>query len=175
MNCIDTRLRTEERARPLAGRVALVLGAGGAARAFVFGLIRRGADVVVSSRTTEKAERLARALKARSISWDMRHMVKADVIVNATPIGMHPNVDESPLDLHSLRPNTIVFDTVYNPEQTLLYKQARERQCKVISGVEMFVGQAALQFRIFTGLDAPIEVMHEQLRRATGAARYEGA
>jgi 3-dehydroquinate dehydratase/shikimate dehydrogenase len=174
MNCIDMRLPTEERAKPLAGRVALVLGAGGAARAFIFGLLRRGADVVIAGRTLEKAERLAKALGARSIAWERRHSVKADVIVNATPVGMHPNVDETPFDMHSLRPNMLVFDTVYNPEQTLLYKQARERQCRVISGVEMFIAQAALQYRAFTGNDAPVEVMHDHFRRATGAARHEG-
>jgi 3-dehydroquinate dehydratase/shikimate dehydrogenase len=84
---------------------------------------------------------------------------------------MHPNVDETPFDMHSFRPNTIVFETVYHPEQTLFYKQARDRQCRVISGVEMFVAQAALQFKIFTGQDAPVEAMHESLRRATGAVR----
>jgi 3-dehydroquinate dehydratase/shikimate dehydrogenase len=172
MNCLDLRLKTDDRVKPLAGRVALVLGAGGAARSFVFGLLRRGADVVISSRTPEKALRLAESMRARQIDWERRHLVKADVIVNATPVGMHPNVDESPFDVHSLRPNTIVFETVYNPEQTLFFKQARDRQCRVISGVEMFIAQAALQFKIFTGEDPPVEVMHEQLRRATGAARY---
>ena len=171
MNCLDLRLNTEERSKPLAGRVASVLGAGGVARAFVFGLHRRGADVVVTSRKAEKADRLAKAMKARHVPWERRLGVKADVIVNATPVGMHPNVDETPFDMHSLRPNTIVFETVYNPEQTLFYKQARQRQCRVISGVEMFIAQAALQFRIFTGQDAPVEVMHEQLRRTTGAAQ----
>lgn len=173
MNCLDQRLHTEERAKPLAGRIALVMGAGGAARAFVFGLLRRGADVVISSRTPERSEQLAKAFKARSIAWERRHAVNADVIINATPVGMHPNVNETPYETHALRPNTIVFDTVYHPEQTLLFKQARERQCKVISGVEMFIAQAALQFRHFTNLDAPVEIMHEALRRATGAARYE--
>ena len=125
MNCLDLRLNTEERAKPLAGRMALVLGAGGVARAFVFGLLRRGADVVVSSRTVEKAERFAKAMKARHVPWERRQAVKADVIVNATPMGMHPNVDETPFDMHSLRPNTIVFETVYNPEQTLFYKAGK--------------------------------------------------
>jgi 3-dehydroquinate dehydratase/shikimate dehydrogenase len=66
----------------------------------------------------------------------------------------------------------VVFDTVYNPEQTLLIKQAREKHCVVVTGVDMFVRQAALQFEFFTGEAAPTELMRETLKRATGAIRY---
>lgn len=173
MNVLDAKLGTAERSTPLAGHTALVLGAGGAARAVVFGLVRRGADVVVAGRSATRAAALAKGLDCRSVDWEHRHKVNADVIVNATPVGMHPNVDESPYDMHSLRPGALVFDTVYNPEQTLLYKQARERRCRAISGLEMFVGQAALQFQHFTGEEPPIDLMREQVRRAIGPAKYQ--
>ena len=84
---------------------------------------------------------------------------------------MHPNLDESPFDQMYLKPGMVVFDTIYNPEQTLLIKQARENACEVITGVEMFVGQAAHQFRLFTGEDAPAEMMRQVVRRAISAAK----
>lgn len=172
MNSIDRRLQAGSRRTPLAGHTALVLGAGGAARAIAVGLARRGADVVIAGRTLRRAEKLARAIGCRSVPWEQRHNIKAEVLVNATPVGMHPNVDESPFDMHYLRPNAIVFDTVYNPEQTLLFKEAIQRNCRVISGLEMFIGQAALQFKHFTGLEAPEKLMREQFKRAIGAAKY---
>lgn len=172
MSSLDRVLPDSPAAKPLSGRTALILGAGGAARAVAFGLKRRGANVVVASRTFVKAERLANWLGGRAVDWDHRHSPKADVLVNATPIGMHPNVDESPYDMHYLRPTNIVFDTVYNPEQTLLIKEARQRNCKVISGVDMFIGQAALQYAHFTQRQAPTEVMRQHFKRAIGPAKY---
>ncbi len=173
MASLDERLGTAARKTPLAGHKALVLGAGGAARALVFGLCRRGADVAVASRTLARAEQLAKDLQCRAIPWENRHKFKADVIVNATPIGMHPNMDETPFEPHHLRPNTVVFDSVYNPERTLLLKEAVQRNCKPVSGIEMFVGQAALQFQRFTGMNPPIDAMQESLRRAIGAVKYQ--
>ena len=172
MNCLDERLDTASRRKPLAGHSALILGAGGAARAIAFGLVRRGADVAIASRTQTRAEKMARALGCRSIPWENRHKTKAEVVVNATPVGMHPNVNESPFEMHHFRPNAIVFDSVYNPEHTLFLKDATQRKCRVISGVEMFIGQAALQFRHFTGMDAPMEKLEETFRKAIGAVRY---
>jgi 3-dehydroquinate dehydratase / shikimate dehydrogenase len=156
----------------LAGKMALVLGAGGAAKAIAFGLRQRGADVAIASRTLERAKQLADRLDCRVVDWRSRHGVGAQVLVNCTPVGMHPNVDESPFEKHHLRPSMIVFDTVYNPESTLLVKYAREQSCRVVTGIEMFVRQAALQFSLFTGKDAPMDVMAETLRRAIGPVRY---
>ena len=73
------------------------------------------------------------------------------MVVNCTSVGMHPNVDETPLHPSFLKPGLIVFDTVYTPEQTLLIKEARDRGCHTITGVELFIRQAALQFQHFTG------------------------
>jgi 3-dehydroquinate dehydratase/shikimate dehydrogenase len=171
MECIDSALEIADEDRPLKGHVALVLGAGGVAKAIVFGLARRGAEVVIASRTLGRAEKLAEAFKCRAVDWTGRHNIKADILVNGTPVGMHPNVDETPFAMHYLRPSMVEFDTVYNPEQTLLVKEARQQSCRVITGVEMFVRQAAAQFRLFTGQDAPAERMRDVLKRAIGAAK----
>lgn len=153
-------------------RTALVLGAGGAAKAIGYGLKQLGAKVLITNRTTERAEELAEHLDCGGLSWDRRHEVEPDLLINCTPVGMHPKVDETPFDQARLKQSTIVFDTVYNPENTLLIKDARKKGCVVISGVEMFVRQAALQYERFTGKPAPTDLMREVLKKATGAAKY---
>ncbi len=157
---------------PLKGRRVLMLGAGGVARAIVHGLVKAGSDVVIASRTFIRAEDLAKKMGATAVEWERRHDVRADVIVNGTPIGMHPDVDESPYDKRYLKSSMTVFDTVYNPERTLLIKNAREQNCRTVTGVDMFVRQAGEQFKHFTGHDAPIEVMTEALKKQIQAARY---
>jgi 3-dehydroquinate dehydratase/shikimate dehydrogenase len=157
---------------PLAGKRVLVLGAGGVARPIVFGLKKRGAHVTIASRTQTRAEKLAAAFDAKSVDWDGRHRAPADVLINCTPVGMHPNVDESPIQKTFLKPNMLVFDTVYNPESTLLVKDARSRNCETITGVEMFVRQAQLQFFLFTRQEAPADLMREVLKRAIGPVKY---
>ncbi len=173
MESIDKAVAEENDSKyPLSGKTALILGAGGVARALAYGLKRRNADVVISSRTLERARELAAKNDARAVEWDSRHAIKADVLVNGTPIGMHPNVDETPYECRHLRPSSIVFDTVYNPEQTLLIKEARQQGCKVITGVDMFVLQAAMQFQLFTDHEAPVELMRQEIKRAIGPAKY---
>ncbi|MEX0585779.1 MAG: shikimate dehydrogenase [Pirellulales bacterium] len=154
------------------GKTALVLGAGGAARAIGYGLRRRGMQVVIASRTLDRARDLAAYLGAKAIEWRQRHAASPHILVNCTPVGMHPEVDESPYDKHHLKPSMVVFDTVYNPESTLLVKFAREQSCRVVTGIEMFVRQAGLQFQHFTGREAPLDLMRETLRRAIGPAKF---
>jgi len=156
---------------PLAGKKALVLGAGGVGKALVYGLVRRGASVVVCDGRNDVARQLAARLGCQPVEWTKRHTVTPDVLVNATPVGMHPNVDESPFPKHHLRPAMVVFDAVYNPESTLLIKDARSRNCRVVTGVDMFVRQACLQFKYFTGEDGPAELMREVIRRTIAAAK----
>lgn len=156
----------------LTGKRVLVLGAGGVSRAILYGLQKRGAAAVVASRTRERAETLAKEFGSRAVDWNARHNAEVDVLVNGTPIGMHPNVDETPYHKGHLRPSMVVFDTVYNPESTLLVKEAREHGCRVVTGVEMFVRQAALQFELFTGAEPPSGVMRETLKRAIGPVKF---
>lgn len=146
-----------------AGRVALVLGAGGAAKAIAHGLRQHGAEVLLASRTHQRAAELAASLGCQTIDWDARHEPPFDVLVNCTPLGMYPRVDESPLAAQALRPGMVVFDTVYNPVQTRLLADAARAGCLVVTGLEMFVRQAARQFELFTGQPAPIDVMRAAL------------
>lgn len=154
------------------GKTALVLGGGGVSKAILYALRRREADVLIAARTFDRAVELAERFKCRPIQWYDRLKFDPDIVVNATSIGMHPNVDETPFDRAHLRRGSIVIDTVYNPEQTLLIKHAREQNCRVVTGVDMFVRQAALQFEHFTGQSAPEDAMREELRRVIGAAKY---
>ncbi len=156
----------------LSGKTALVLGAGGAGKAIAYGLIRRGANVVLSDIAPRPANEMAKRFKCRAIDWSARHTVTADLLLNCTPVGMHPNVDETPYDKHHLRPSMIVFDAVYNPENTLLIKHARGRNCKVVTGIEMFVRQACMQFKLFTGEEGPADLMRDVIKRAIGAVKY---
>jgi 3-dehydroquinate dehydratase/shikimate dehydrogenase len=151
---------------PIAGRIALVLGAGGVARAVANALHREGAMVTIANRTSERGAALANEIGCRHVEWNARHSGSYDTVVNCTSVGMHPNVDDSPLHPSFLKPGLLVFDTVYTPEQTLLVKEARERGANVITGVELFIYQAALQFEHFTGRKAPVELFRKVIRRA---------
>jgi 3-dehydroquinate dehydratase/shikimate dehydrogenase len=150
----------------IAGRNILLLGAGGAARAIAHGLHREGGLLIIANRTPERAHELAADVGCRTIDWNARHSVIAEIVINCTSVGMHPNIDESPLHVSFLRPNLVVFDVVYTPESTLLVKEARDRGCHVVTGVDMFVRQAALQFKLFTGQEPPLDVMRKVVRRA---------
>jgi 3-dehydroquinate dehydratase/shikimate dehydrogenase len=150
----------------VASRTALVLGAGGAARALAHALHREGALVTIANRTPEHTQRLAEEVGCRAADWAARHTVVCDLLVNCTSVGMHPHQDESPIHPSFLRSGLIVMDTVYTPETTMLVKEARSRGCVVITGVDMFVRQAALQFQLFTGQDAPVGLMRDVLKHA---------
>ncbi|MEX0936618.1 MAG: shikimate dehydrogenase [Pirellulales bacterium] len=157
---------------PLAGKSALVLGAGGAARAIVYGLRRHDVQTTIASRTRQRADALATRYGARAVDWLSRNKVSADILINCTPVGMHPEVDATPYDKHYLKPSMLVFDTVYNPESTLLIKDAQRHHCHVVTGVQMFVRQASLQYRLFTGRQAPADVMRDVLKRTIGPVKY---
>ena len=152
----------------------LILGAGGVARAIAFGLTRRGAHVTIANRHDERATRLAEEVGCRTVNWSMRASNLADVIINATPVGMHPNVDDTPLPAAAFsRPGMVVFDTIYHPENTMMLKLARERGCQTVTGVDMFLRQAAVQFKLYTGQDAPIDVMVVALKHKLSPLRHE--
>ena len=156
---------------PLKDKKVLVLGAGGVARAVMYGLQRRGAKTTIASRTKSRAQFLADNFDGRCVDWQVRHTM-TDIVVNCTPVGMHPNVDETPFNKSHLKPAMVVFDTVYNPESTLLLKEAKSHGCRTVTGVEMFIRQAALQFLLFTGKEAPEALMRETLKRAIGPVKF---
>jgi 3-dehydroquinate dehydratase/shikimate dehydrogenase len=150
----------------LQSRAVLLLGAGGIARAFAHALHREGALVTIVNRTHERGLKLAEEVGCRALDWGARHSVMSDMVVNCTSVGMHPQVDESPLHPSFLKPGLVVFDTVYTPETTLLVKEARNRNCHVVTGVDIFVRQAAVQFHLFTGQEPPIDLMRKVVKRA---------
>lgn len=172
MNAMLEVLKAPGGEQPLGGRTALVLGAGGVSRALVYGLVENGAEVFVASRTMLRSEQLTEKLGGEPVEWENRYEVKPDIIINGTPVGMHPNVDETPYDAAQLKKGQVIFDTVYNPERTMLVASARARNLQVITGVDMFCRQAALQYEHFVNQPAPIEVMRETIRRAIGPAKY---
>lgn len=145
----------------------LVLGAGGAARAVAHALHRVGAHITIASRTAARAEKLASEIGCKWCDWAARHgVLQCDILINCTPVGMHPNVNDSPIHASFLKPGLTVFDTVYSPERTQLLRDAEARNCGLVSGVEMFIRQAAAQFELFTGLAPDREQMRELLRKA---------
>jgi len=140
-------------------RRALVVGAGGVGRAYVHGLVERGAEVLVADIDAARRDALAAEAGAEAVAQDDLAGVRVHVLMNATPVGMWPKVDATPVPAALLRPDMVVFDAVYNPGETRLLREAAAAGCATISGVEQFVGQAAEQFELWTGKAAPRELM----------------
>ncbi len=155
----------------LAGKSVLMVGAGGTARAISFTLARNTTPAELSILDIDEAtlRKLAADLEAgtdavvkSAASSDQslaEAMETAELVIHCTPVGMHPNVDASLIPPELFRPGQVVFDVVYTPLETKLLADAKSRGLETISGVEMFVNQAALQFEHFTGVEAPVEVM----------------
>jgi 3-dehydroquinate dehydratase/shikimate dehydrogenase len=171
-------VRPLEQRLALEGARVLVLGAGGAARAAVFGLKERGSEVFILNRSAAPAQKLARQAKARTLKRPDLKKLTFDVIVNATPVGM-ANPRETPLNEIEIHAK-YVFDMVYDPSETRFLKAAKDRGAQIIPGIEMFVHQAARQFEIWTGKPAPWDDMLRvvtialQERAARAAAKTNG-
>ena len=158
------------------GRTAVVMGAGGAARAVAFSLARSGArEITVANRDAGHAQALASEVSsktkaaARAIGFDSLGpaLASAQLAVNCTPLGLkglHEN--ETPIPRGLLHPGLVVVDGVYNPRETLLLREAREAGCRVVSGDGMLLHQGALGFKIWTGIDAPVDAMRTALAEA---------
>jgi len=151
-----------ERACVLDGESCGVIGAGGAARAVIHGLLERGARVTVFARDTDAAQSLSKAFGVVVAAIEAFPSSNVRVIINTTPVGMlgHSN-GSSPVRAEALRGRLIVYDLVYNPLDTQLLVDARAAGCRTVSGLEMLVAQAALQFELWTGAKPPITEMHE--------------
>jgi shikimate dehydrogenase len=149
----------------LKGKSAAVLGAGGVCRAIVAGLRDSGCDVTIYNRTQSKADALAAEFGAIALPAGEKANLKADIVVNGTSIGMHPDVGETPLPAEGMNHQPVVFDTIYNPIETRLLREARERGCRTVDGVAMFVRQAAAQFERWLGRPAPVDIMRDVVLR----------
>jgi len=143
----------------LEGVPVAVIGAGGASRGVVAGLRHCGCRVTIYNRTYPRAKVLAEEFECHAQPLDAVRNLRAKIVVNTTSIGMHPNVDETPLPADVLRPDMIVFDNVYNPMETRLLREAAEVGCRTVGGVDMFVNQAVAQFEAWTGRPAPRDLM----------------
>jgi len=147
----------------------LLLGAGGAAKAIAFQAAQEVEELVILNRTSEKAEKLAEVLrrefgkrvKGGALSAEVlkKEMKDADILVNATSVGMHPDVNRSLVPSDLLRSDLCVMDIIYNPLETKLLKDAKSVGAKVVSGLEMLLYQGAVAFEIWTNCPAPVEVM----------------
>lgn len=147
----------------------VVLGAGGAARAAAFAMRRRGAQLTILNRTEEKARSLAQEVGGIGGPLSQVESVsEADVVINATSVGMHPHVDETIVGAQHLQPHQVVMDVVYNPLQTRFLREAEQRGCVVVPGCEMLVLQGIVQFELWTEAPAPVDVMRAVVRERLG-------
>jgi shikimate dehydrogenase len=153
------------------GKNVVILGAGGASRAISLILAERGSNLIILNRTLDKAKEYAsrisqvfkKEVKALELNKEnlAKVLAKADILVNATSVGMSPNSNETPVSPDLLKPSLTVFDIVYNPIKTRLLREAEAAGAKTISGVDMLVWQGALAFELWTGAKAPVKLMKE--------------
>jgi len=169
----------------LKGKRALMIGAGGVGRAMAFGLADAGATLTITDIDPKRAESLAAELRAASslssraqrsgvegsrlaavavrslpaVAGTPHSALPCDILLNCSPVGMHPNVDASPIPKECLRKDMVVYDAVYNPAETRLLREARAAGCRTVAGIDHFVGQAIEQFELWTGRPAPVETM----------------
>jgi len=152
----------------LTGRRVAVLGAGGVARAIVAAMKHYKAEVTIYNRTTGKAEALAGEFDCECRAWSERNSLEADIVINGTSIGMWPQVDQSPLDASTIKSGMVVFDTVYNPLETKLLREARSVGARAVDGASMLVHQAWGQIEFWFADLVPRErpIPLEAMRRA---------
>jgi shikimate dehydrogenase len=141
------------------GKDVLILGAGGAARAVGYGLMEQGGRIHIANRSAEKGERLARAMGADFHPLSGIADAPCDILINSTPVGMHPETEAMPVPAEFLNKGMTVMDIIYNPVRTRLLSAAEAAGARAIDGVSMFVYQGALQFELWTGRKAPVDLM----------------
>ena len=157
----------------ITGKKALILGAGGAAKAVSFAISEDLDAVYIANRTEKRAIKLAKDLtnkttikavgKNMSINTLKNLVNDVDILINTTPLGMYPDIEESPISKEMLHNNLFVFDIVYNPLETRLLKEARKIGCKTLGGLDMFVNQGALAFEWWTGKKPNLNLMKEKV------------
>ncbi len=168
----------EDAGVPVRDKNVLIIGAGGAARAIAFQFGYSGGDVIIANRTGKRADRLASdvviglselgktpSIESIGLGAIPEKIADADILINATSVGMHPNVDATPVPAGLLRPGLAVFDIVYNPRRTRLLLEAEQKGATVIDGMRMLVHQGAEAFSIWTGRKPPVDVMVEAVVR----------
>jgi shikimate dehydrogenase len=145
----------------------VVLGAGGAARAVAFGIKERGGKLTILNRAVEIEMAQSLAIEVGCPWGDLSQLDSvhdADIVINATSVGMHPHVDATVIDPQHLQSKQVVYDIVYNPLKTRFLKEAREKGCQVVPGYEMLLLQGVAQFELWTGETAPVDLMRTILK-----------
>lgn len=155
------------------GKNILLLGAGGASRALAYMLAKEANKLIIVNRTKKKAKNLANEIKK---DYDIKiegkeyhtnvlkeESEKADILINTTPIGMYPNIDESPISAEFLHKDLIVYDIVYNPLETKLIRDATQKGCKILGGLDMLVNQGALAFEWWTNKKPNSSLMKKKI------------
>jgi len=170
----------EEAYGELDGVKAVIVGAGGAARAIGYHLSSKARKITILNRTLSRAEELAAHLSSMpecnaSVepyslnSSELEEALKeADILINTTPVGMTPDVEGTPVDGSLIRPGTLVFDMVYNPLRTRLLREAEEAGARTLPGLRMLVYQGAAAFRLWTGVEPPVELMYDAATKVLG-------
>jgi shikimate dehydrogenase len=170
----------EEAYGELEGVKAVIIGAGGAARAIGYHLSTKARRITILNRTLSRAEELAAhlstmpecnasvepsPLRRSELEEDLK---EADILINTTPVGMTPDVEGTPVEGSLIRPGTLVFDTVYNPMRTKLLRNAEEAGARTLSGLRMLVYQGATAFKLWTGEEPPVELMYDAVTEVLG-------
>jgi shikimate dehydrogenase len=169
---IGARKALEEEIGKVKDKNIIIYGAGGAARAVAFELAKNN-NIIIANRTIEKAEKLAKEIAeklnkefCREVKFDSldADLEGVDIVINATPIGMYPNVNVEPIvKADKLREDMVVMDLIYNPLETVLLKEAKKVGAKAINGLGMLIYQGAVAFKIWTGVEPNVEVMKEAI------------
>jgi len=153
-----------EKITRLKNKKVAVIGAGGASRAALFGLLKKRAKVKIFNRSKDKAVNLAQELGCSYGDLKKQEEIKDfDIIINATSVGMKPLDNETPISVKNITDKQIVFDIVYAPYETKLLKEVKKRGAKIVRGIEMLLYQGIAQFELYTGKKAPEEVMRKVL------------
>ncbi|MDD3245786.1 MAG: shikimate dehydrogenase [Methanosarcina sp.] len=175
---LGARQALQNAAVEIEGSRVVVAGAGGAARAVAFQLAADGAEITIINRTEERAVELARDVSAAALPGKisvtglsgLKELLKdADILINTTTLGMRPNIDTTIATAEELHSDLTVFDIVYNPLETRLLKEARAAGAKTVSGVLMLVYQGAEAFKLWTGVEPPVELMKKTVLEALQA------
>jgi shikimate dehydrogenase len=154
-------IRSMKEQMEIKGKTVVILGAGGTARAALYGVVKEGGHPVIVNRTRGKARMLAQDWECPYESLKNAGNIRADILINTTPLGMFPGEGESPLAGHVLKNFSWVVDVIYNPLKTKLLKDAEQAGCRTLAGLDMFVHQGAEQLRLWTGHEPPRALMRQ--------------
>lgn len=168
-------VRAIEEVTSIKNRNVVIAGAGGASRAISFYIAKYGADALtILNRNVKKAENLSGDVSASGLIDDVRgdsiskineYMDDADILIDTTPVGMHPNIsDDAIVGSSHMHEDLVVFDAVYNPNETVLLKEAAKAGAKPVYGIKMLLYQGAESFKIWTGHEAPVDEMERALK-----------